>query len=324
MRMSETKIDFERIPGLEHVVRVPVETYRESQTLLDVIEATLDSCLKNGDSRIILDLKNIRYPSTRLSTILVEATSRARRAKGELKIINLDPKVRQSLSDFSPEAYLAIEADEAQALHHFGELPPPKPEQIIPAARMPEEEPKPDIPDEESDIDLAPVDIVEDPIIEKLGDSVEKDGESTKPAQRLRNHLRVSSEARNLYEICDFVTKYAEKAGFDSKDVGKTKIAVYEACLNVVEHAYHSNPDNHIDIWVEYDAEKLVIEIKDYGRGFEGFSDKSYDVFSAMDGRQTGGFGLYIIRRSMDELEYRASEVDGNLLRMVKYLNSKA
>jgi len=322
--MPETKIDFERIPGLEHVVRIPVESYRETQTLLDVIEATLDSCLKNGDSRIILDLKNIRYPSTRLIALLVEATSRARRAKGELKIINLDLKVKNSLADFSPADYLAIENDEEQALHEFGELPPPKKEKIIPASRIAEDDVTPDTPDRESDVDFAPVDIVEDPIIEKLGNSVEQDGESKISEKRLRHHLRVSSEARNLYEICDFVTKYAEKAGFDSKDVGKTKIAVYEACLNVVEHAYHSNPDNHIDIWVEYDTEKLVIEIKDYGIGFEGFSDTSYDVFSAMDGRQTGGFGLYIIRRSMDELEYQANEADGNTLRMVKYLNSKA
>jgi len=320
--MPETKIDFERIPGLEHVVRIPVETYRESQTLLDVIEATLDSCLKNGDSRIILDLKNIRYPSTRLLTLLVEATSRARRANGDLKIINLSSAVKTDLSAFSPEEYLTIESDEKAAVNYFRDLPPPKKEQIIPATRIDEADTQ-DESAEKPEAEFDPVDIAEDPIIEKLGNSFTPEKELAEEEKPQKYHLRVSSEAKNLYEICDFVTKYAEKAGFNSKEVGKTKIAVYEACLNVVEHAYHSNPDNYIDVWVEYDDERIVIEIKDYGIGFEGFSDKSYDVYSAMDGRQTGGFGLYIIRRSMDELDYEANGTEGNTLRMIKYLNSK-
>jgi anti-sigma regulatory factor (Ser/Thr protein kinase) len=42
---------------------------------------------------------------------------------------------------------------------------------------------------------------------------------------------------------------------------------------------------------------------------------------SAMDHRQTGGFGLYIIRRSMNEIDYQADRVKGNRLTLTKYIN---
>ena len=135
-----------------------------------------------------------------------------------------------------------------------------------------------------------------------------------------RHHLRVKSIPKNLYSICDFVMDYAEKVGFDKKEVGKIKIAVYEASLNVVEHSYHSNPENWIDVWVEVDSQKITIEIQDYGYSFEGINKKRYDVQSAMNKAQTGGFGLYIIRRSMDEIEYHPDEEQGNRLIMIKYL----
>ena len=54
--MYETKIDFERIPGLEHIVRIPVEDYADPKVFEQVLEATLDSCLKSGDYRVVVDL----------------------------------------------------------------------------------------------------------------------------------------------------------------------------------------------------------------------------------------------------------------------------
>lgn len=144
------------------------------------------------------------------------------------------------------------------------------------------------------------------------------------PVKGERNHLRVKSLAKNLYAICDFVIKYATRASFDSKVVGKMRIAVYEACLNVIEHAYHSNPENWIDVWIEYNAEMFKVVIQDYGTGFDGFSDQKFDAVSAMDGRQTGGFGLYIILRSMDKVDYRPDQKHGNRLTMVKFIKDAA
>ncbi len=281
----------EPVPGHERVVRIPLGSVSESQTLVEILRDTFEACFRNGQTKIILDLKDVTFPSTSLIALLIEATSRARRLNGDVKIVNLSNSAKNNLTTFSPLSYLSLEDDETRALHDFGEV-----------------RPTPD------DLALDTEEIAEAPILEKLENSLALDA-SSQP-----QHLRVKSVSGNLYTICDFVTDFADKVGFSPKDIGKIKIAVYEACLNVIEHAYRSNPDNWIDVWVELQGEKFVVVIQDYGRSFEGIRPKEYDVMSAMDHRQTGGFGLYIIRRSMDEIDYRADPEKGNRLTMVKYL----
>ena len=42
----------------------------------------------------------------------------------------------------------------------------------------------------------------------------------------------------SLAKISEFVAKSAAKAGFDNKEVYAVKLAVDEACTNIIEHGY--------------------------------------------------------------------------------------
>ncbi|MFQ5603060.1 MAG: ATP-binding protein [bacterium] len=303
--MTDVKKVIQRIPGYNKVVRIPLANITNTHAINEVLQESFDTCFENGYSKIIVDLTNVQFPSSSLIATLISATSRARNFKGDVKIVNLSHSAKNNLATFSPLSFLSLEKDEAFALQEF---------------QLSEMEPPP--------ANIITEDIVEDPLIEKLQETVntmdsehvEVDLPESEPDTHESDHLRVRSMAKNLYTICDFVTDYAEKAGFNAKEIGKAKIAVYEACLNIIEHAYHSNPDNWIDVWVEFDSQKFTVIIQDYGVGFEGFNTKDYDVLSAMDHRKTGGFGLYIIRRSMDEVEYQADKVRGNRMKLVKYI----
>ncbi len=298
--MSEV-IQIERVPGVNHIVRITILDNVDNQTLLDSLQNTFDKCFSKGDAKIILDLKHMDYPTTSLIASIIEATSRARRLNGDVKLVNVSHTAKRNLTTFTPISYLSLEGDEKYVLEAFHDTMSIAQEQIAPIEE-----------------------IAEVPLLNQIEESfnhisVSKEKEKTKSEPG--NHLRVKSVATNLYSICDFVTQFAEKAGMEIKDIGKTKIAVYEACLNVIEHAYHSNPDNWIDVWVDYDDHKFTIVIQDYGIGFKFEPKEGYDVLAAMNGRQTGGFGLYIIRRSMDEVDYQSDSTHGNRLIMVKYLN---
>ncbi len=360
--MDSKKIAYEPIAGFDNVVRIPLEGVDDTRIVFQVLQDSFEVCFRDSKTRIVVDLQNVQFPTASLIALLVEATSRARRLNGDVKIINLSNSAKSNLVTFSPTSYLSLETEEKFALEDFQEafLPHDEilentqdeiddaPQQEI--SGSPQGETHASIPDETpqqvedkaspTEEQTSPtVDIVEDPFIEQLESTIqnvqaqpesnireteqEEVAETSDPPETYedkRHHLRVKSTAKNLYAICEFVTDYAEKAGFDEKEVGKTKIAVYEASLNVVEHSYHSNPENWIDVWVEVDAQKITIEIQDYGYSFEGISKQRYDVQSAMNNAQTGGFGLYIIRRSMDEIEYHPDEEQGNRLIMIKYL----
>jgi anti-sigma regulatory factor (Ser/Thr protein kinase) len=166
--------------------------------------------------------------------------------------------------------------------------------------------------------EAALADIVDPPLVNEIAQKIE---EPPAAATEKNFQIRVETRTSNLYQLCDFVTAHAAQAGINEKEIGKIKIAVYEACLNVIEHAYHSRPDEWIDLEVGYSPDQFTIIIKDYGLSFEMKPPAAYDVQEVMNKRRSGGFGLHIIRRSMDSVDYHADAINGNCLVMVKKLH---
>jgi anti-sigma regulatory factor (Ser/Thr protein kinase) len=114
------------------------------------------------------------------------------------------------------------------------------------------------------------------------------------------------------------VKKVLKQLGIDSKTIKNIVIALYEAEVNVVAHAYRGTVN------VEIDENKITILVSDEGPGIPdvelamqpGFSTASKKV------REMGfgaGMGLPNIKKNTDELLIE-SEVDkGTKVKMVNY-----
>ena len=95
------------------------------------------------------------------------------------------------------------------------------------------------------------------------------------------------------------------------------KLALTEACSNSVRHAY-GDTEGHVEISFQLSADRLVIEVRDDGTGFE-FKEpgRSFDG----DELAEGGLGIAIIRSIADEVEIGgAGDGRGSRLRFVKLL----
>jgi serine/threonine-protein kinase RsbW len=134
--------------------------------------------------------------------------------------------------------------------------------------------------------------------------------------------FQIPSRVDEIYKISDQIIKIADEMGFDQGELSKIKIAVYEGCLNAIEHAYHSDPNFSVKVYVEYTGEKLEISVLDFGEGFKDGDNGSFDVIKAAMDRTRGGMGLHIIKRSMDEVSYENDTLNGNKLILTKYLKS--
>ncbi|MBN1466452.1 ATP-binding protein, partial [candidate division KSB1 bacterium] len=119
-----------------------------------------------------------------------------------------------------------------------------------------------------------------------------------------------------------FVTARAKAIGFGENDLSRIKIAVYEACLNAIQHTRKMNPGDKVVVEVESRARTLVVNVYDRGIGFDPDKTHDYDVTDAASHRKTGGMGLHIIRRAMDEVNYQMDTLNGNKLIMVKHLKN--
>ena len=130
-----------------------------------------------------------------------------------------------------------------------------------------------------------------------------------------------------LAQIRAIVANLARKVGFDEQEIAQIEIAVDEACSNIVKHAYAPdtewcwrNRDPQIRLDVRNEDGHLVIELNDHGRRFDFASYRPADIDCRLREMDASGYGIAIMRRFMDEVQYSSNDQTGNTLRMVKYL----
>ncbi len=134
-----------------------------------------------------------------------------------------------------------------------------------------------------------------------------------------RFQLRVPAEERRLAEIRDFVQEVGEKLMIPQKVLANTKLAVDEACTNIIKHGYRGEV-GEIEIVVTGNGRDFSIAIKDYGKSFDLRNVASPDLKMYVETRRRGGLGVFLMNQLMDEVRYRAGH-DGNVLTMSKHLN---
>ncbi|MBN1542860.1 ATP-binding protein [candidate division KSB1 bacterium] len=266
----------------QNVLQLVVHGDPHDISLVPVLISAFEKLQKRGFQRLLLDMHNLDNLSPSLIVFMLEATARLRRSGREFSIIHLNESARRALDRFKPSQFLSLAQDIEEIVAKFRE--------------------------EETAQDLTTVEPPAQPL--------------ATPAPQDSNFfsIKIPSKVAALYKACDFVTNLADQVGFNETDQGKIKIAVYEACLNVIEHAYHSNPNRIVQVDVKKQADGLMISVIDHGQGFRVDNADDFNVVEAALKRKTGGMGLHIIRKSMDRVYYQVDPVKGNSLVMDKYL----
>lgn len=136
------------------------------------------------------------------------------------------------------------------------------------------------------------------------------------------HRLSIPSSTSFLEEVRRFVEKYARQAEFGDRTIEDFKIAVDEACTNIIKHAYDGDATQKIDLAVIVDDKRFTVRIRDEGRAFKAQSYTEPDIFHLAKRRRAGGFGVHIMRRLMDHVEY---ETRGkvNEVKLTKYRNGR-
>lgn len=334
--MTQSKIIIERGQSFsDPVVLLPTKRF-DSTKDLRLFQKALLNLMNQRFEKIVVDLQNLSLPSTSFIAFLIEAASRLRRENRGFFISRLTNSARVNISSFSPLSFLNEIRNEAAAeKDKTSEKVPSVPEEDLSSI----EERSIDKPTEhllEEGID-APFDFdIVDQTTQLAEESLDKpftlydDDQENENSSQPDNpilakekqgnfHIVVRSQEKDLYQITDFVVHHALDAGFTEVEAGKIKIAVYEAAINIVEHAYEYKGHHFIDVIVKYDSDHFTIVLMDRGKSFDFEKRmKPYSASAAVERKQTGGFGLHIMKRAMDEVTYESDPVWGNKLTMTK------
>ncbi len=328
--MEKSKLRVESYdPGNKVIKITPAESFDYFHNT-DLISQTIMNLTKIKNIRLILDLKYVLYPTTSFIAFIIEVSSLLNRQGGKLYILNVSNTAQMNFVTFSPVSFLNIVENEEKLKEKLknksknenseGDVIDVK-KSHQKTSNTDEKIPEPDF-------------TIKDPISKHDESDKNIKRNNTKPADfsfsetdtkepEIKKEIKsekivVLSREDQLYKLSDFIAIHAEKAGFEHTEVSRIKISVYEAAHNIIEHAYEFNSNKYIEMNIKYDQQKFSIYLMDKGKAFEYNPNTDYSAIEAAEERRTGGFGLHIIRRSMDDVRYECNPIWGNRLIMVK------
>jgi serine/threonine-protein kinase RsbW len=135
-----------------------------------------------------------------------------------------------------------------------------------------------------------------------------------------KHRLTRAAYLEALSDFRDFIKEHCSAyPGVDKQTLYDLQLAVDEACTNIITHGYAGMDPGSIILDLEMAPEKLTIRLTDFGRSFELDNTPVPDVTAPLEDRPLGGLGVFMIRQSMDQLDYQVTE-DGNTMILTKFL----
>lgn len=132
--------------------------------------------------------------------------------------------------------------------------------------------------------------------------------------------LTIAATVENIGTVTEFVNEQLEALDCPMKAQMQIDIAIDELFGNIAHYAY--NPDvGNATVQVEVTEEPLAVIITfiDGGVPYDPLKAADPDITLSADQRQIGGLGIYMVKRSMDEITYEYK--DGkNILSIKKKL----
>ena len=117
-------------------------------------------------------------------------------------------------------------------------------------------------------------------------------------------NLKLPAKLENLGRWMDAVSECARIQGFDQKKISKIELALEEALVNICQYSYPGESGN-AEVSCKQDKSRFIIEIVDSGIPFDMTSLPSPDITSSVEQRKIGGLGIFLIKKTVDEVEYR-------------------
>ncbi len=115
----------------------------------------------------------------------------------------------------------------------------------------------------------------------------------------------IEAKVENLDEVLAFIDERLENAGCSMKVQTQIDIAVEEIFVNIASYAYAPGVGNaDIGFMIDGEPSMAVIRFTDKGTPYNPLEKADPDITLPAEERPIGGLGIYMVKKSMDEVEY--------------------
>jgi len=122
----------------------------------------------------------------------------------------------------------------------------------------------------------------------------------------------------NLPRFMSFIDDACKRAGADEDTAYALRLAIEEVCINLIQYGYKDMTPGTIRVSFDQRGDCITVKIRDHARPFDPVQAPGPDLTSDAGARPIGGLGWYLVRRSVDKLDYRSDPRRGNVLTLTK------
>jgi len=134
--------------------------------------------------------------------------------------------------------------------------------------------------------------------------------------------LTLPAAAENIEKAVAFVNGQLEAAGCPPKTMIQIDVAIDELFGNIAHYSYGKDTGD-ATVRVEVTEEPaVIITFIDNGIPYNPLKKPDPDVTKDLEEREIGGLGIFMVKKSMDDITYEYKEGQ-NILRIKKYMERK-
>ncbi|HIQ74583.1 MAG TPA: ATP-binding protein [Candidatus Cottocaccamicrobium excrementipullorum] len=130
--------------------------------------------------------------------------------------------------------------------------------------------------------------------------------------------LTIEATVKNIETVTEFVNTQLEELNCPAKAVAQIDVAIDELLGNIAYYAYRPGT-GPVTVRVEVikDPLSVILTFIDQGVPYNPLETSDPDISLSAEDREIGGLGIYIVKKSMDDISYEYK--DGkNILKIKK------
>ena len=117
--------------------------------------------------------------------------------------------------------------------------------------------------------------------------------------------IKVKADTAELDNVLSFADAILEELGCSVKAQMQIDIAIEEIFVNIAHYAYPESEGEAV-IYVEpgENGSSVTITFEDEGIQYDPLKNEDPDITLSADDRPIGGLGIFMVKKSMDEVSY--------------------
>ena len=132
--------------------------------------------------------------------------------------------------------------------------------------------------------------------------------------------ISLRNDPAELNRLAEILEEFGRQHRLTQRDLLALDLSLHEHLTNIINYGYDDTDRHKIQVRLRLTERLLRVEVEDDGRPFNPLERRPIDTTVPLDEKPLGGLGIHMMRKIMDEMEYRR-EGGKNVLLMTKRLS---